>query len=98
MRTQHISRMVFSVLLLDRERFDFCWPTAVSSVPTYYGNYFENARFHLLGSKKTMALRQANSVSSICTSFSGLTSSSKTRDPTLLMSKSDGIPLSATRL
>lgn len=49
---------------------------------------------YLLGSKNTMALRHANSVSSICTSFNGLTSSSKTREPTLLMSKSDGIPLS----
>lgn len=48
----------------------------------------------LLGSKKTMAFRHANSVSSICTSFNGFTSSSKTREPTLLMSKSDGIPLS----
>lgn len=51
---------------------------------------------YLLGSKKTIAFRHANSVSSICTSFNGLTSSSKTREPTLLMSKSDGIPLSKT--
>lgn len=39
-----------------------------------------------------MALRQANSVSSICTSLSGFTSSSITLIPTLLMSRSWFLP------
>lgn len=43
---------------------------------------------HLLGSKNTIALRQANSVSSILIFFNGSTSSSITLTPTLLISKS----------
>lgn len=43
---------------------------------------------HLLGSKNTSALRQANSVSSILIFFNGSTSSSITLTPTLLISKS----------
>lgn len=44
-----------------------------------------------LGSKKTMALRQANSVSSTWTSVIGLTSSSMILLPILLMSRSGDI-------
>lgn len=46
------------------------------------------AENHSRESKKTMALRQANSVSSIWTSFIGFTSSSITLAPTRLMSTS----------
>lgn len=53
---------------------------------------------YLLGSKNTIALRQANSVSSICTSVIGLTNSSMILHPTRLISRSGDIRESMKKL
>lgn len=58
---------------------------AITHDSSLFSSLAEN---HLRESKKTMALRQANSVSSIWTSFIGFTNSSITLAPTRLMSTS----------